>query len=486
MKEASIGNKGSSILEGMIALAVLTLAISAAVLVAFANQILSVDGSTSYEALGKARELLENASTRSQTNFGDVITQPSVLDSIYTKQLLVNDITPCVKEATSRITWATQPNRPLFVELTSTISNIFGATAIGNDCPTDGPSSTWANPQQFSTSNLPGTATAIDVLNGIAYIGKTLEPYFAIAENGNFITFTNTFSLGADPNALDAIQWRDSGTNDLKIYLFAAMNTPTNQLKIIDATDRFNPVVVSTLSLSSCVGNSFPQGWRLSYYKDRLYLVTRETAGPEFHVFDVATPSNPVELGSGTCKGAELNTTVNGIAIRDQIIAGNLRRFLYMATTNDTGEIRVFEATDPTNIGAITEITLARQNLSGIQNGLVVYLIGNKLFFGRQSAPSGPDLYVYDIQNTVSGLTLLGSQDISTGVTSIRIAGNFAFLGTPRVNREFQVWNIADLSRITLVQTYTFANIIENGIDYEPDVIYAAGTSEALRLIHSP
>ena len=124
---------------------------------------------------------------------------------------------------------------------------------------------------------------------------------------------------------------------------------------------------------------------------------------------------------------------------------------------------------------AINEVVAANQDLPGVQNGLSVYLLGNKLYFGRQSTPGGPELYIYDTTNPLNGLPLLGSKDINTGVEGIRVTGKFAFLATPKVNKEFQIWNITNAINPTLVETYTFKNLIPSGIDYDSDFVNLAG-----------
>ena len=101
--------------------------------------------------------------------------------------------------------------------------------------------------------------------------------------------------------------------------------------------------------------------------------------------------------------------------------------------------------------------------------------IGNKLYFGRQSTPSGQDLYVYDISNPPAGLTLLGSQDINAGVIDIRVAGRTIFLITSKSNKEVQIWDNENLSNIKLVKEYNFTNIADKGMDYEADFLYVTG-----------
>ncbi|MFZ2621121.1 MAG: hypothetical protein WAX85_01325 [Minisyncoccia bacterium] len=479
--KTQIKNKGSITMEILLAFTILILCLSAVILVGFGNQKITVDSEINIEALSKAGKVLEDARALSRQDYPSVTatTGTETVNGLqYTKTLSINDITQCKKQAMSTITWTTE-GRSQKIELVTYLSDIAGAMTLGGDCIGE-PGPNWNNPKKFASDNMsPGKSTAIDISNRIAYLGSDKNPYFYIADtrsatlgqtSGLFVTFTNNFTTDDTINSLDAVH---NSTTD-KNYVFAVLASSTAQLIVIDTTDIYNPTLVAKKRLSACVAGSFPEGWRLYYYKDRIYLTTRYTAGPEFHIFNVSDPTNPVEfsIGSVGCKGLDLGNTVNGMVVAEQKIGGITKRFIYFATDESDKELRVFDITSSINP---IEVTTANQDLSGAQNGQSVYIIGNKLFFGRQSTPSGPDLYVYNISDPFSGLPLLGSKDITTGVLQIRVSGKFAFLATPQSNKEFQVWDISDLSNISLIKAYNFGNIVEQGVDYEPDWIYATG-----------
>lgn len=486
--------KGSSTLEILIAFAVLLLGITGVIGVSFGNQSVTVDAQTNNEALYKAEKILEDARAASRQDFNSVNPVIFPLDGIYQKDLTVTDLTECKKEVKASINWSTETLRPQKIELSSRLADIKGALAQGGDCASSPPTSNWNNPQRFASDTFnPGKPTAIDAQNGIAYLGADNFPFFYIADTRNavlnqsgglFVTFANSFDAGLQINALDAINWRDPISGSNKNYVFAAMDAASNQLKVIDVTDIYNPTAV-TRSLSTCVTGSFPEGWRIFYYKNYLYLVTRETAGPELHIFDVTTPSSPSEFGAGACKGFQLNDTVESLTVRDQNIGGMIKRYAYLATDQNNKELRVLDVTDPLNI---SEVMAANQNLAGNQDGASVYLVGNKLYFGRQSTPSGADLYIYDVSNPPTGLPLVGNPvDIGTGVIGIRVAGRFGFLATPKTNQEFQIWDISNPASITLIRTYNSGNVINHGLDYEPDFIYSTGQSTPnFQILYSP
>lgn len=479
-------NRGSSLIEILIALAVLTLGISASVMVVFGNQSLEVDNDTNSEALYQAKVLLERARASSTDDFLSINNTNIATSSIYVGRLSVTDLTPCRKEAISIVSWNVSPVRSQKIELTTNFSDITGSLAVGGDCFSSSPDSNWDNPTVFASDTLTlGKPTATDVLNKLVYLGSDHTPFLHIASttyavlgqtNDLFVTFVNGFSLVDQPNALDAVHYISSG----KTYVYAAMNTSTKQLNVIDVTDIFNPVLVASSTLANTSG-SFPEGWIIAYFDNRLYVINRETAGAEFHIFNVSNPINPIELGSGTA----LNITVEDIAIQEKKIGGVRKRFAYLATDQNSAELKVYDITDPSNTGTISEIVVARQDLPGNQDGASVYVIGNKLYFGRQSAGEA-DLYIYNTNDPTLGLLTIGSADIGTGVLDIIVAGKLGFLATPKAGQKTQIWNISNFP-ITHIVSYNFGNIADQGIDYEADFLYVTGqTTPNFRILYSP
>lgn len=488
-------SKGSSTLELLIAFAILTITLTALVSVFFGNQSVSVDTQTSTEALARASRELEKERLLSNSDYlsASSTSGTEVVSGLtYTLAMQVQDLTPCKKIATSTVSWSLGSLRPLSLALTTYLTDTASALALGGDCPTSAPTGAWTNPSVFASSTFsPGKPLAIDVLDRVAYIAEDKTPYLKIANtvsatqgqsSGLFINYGNGFTASSQINALDAIRWIDPTTAGVKRYIFAAMNATSGQLAVYDVTTPTAPTLVATRTLSSCVTGSFPQGWSVVAYGNRLYLSTRETAGPELHVFDITTPTAPIELsvGGNTCKGFEMNDTIEQFAVRDQIVNGVSKRYLFAATDESNKEVRVLDITNSLSISEATSLDLA-----GTQDGASVFLSGLKLYMGRLSA-AGSELFIYDVSNPAS-LTLLGSKDIGADVLSIRVIGSFAFMTTGKSNQEFQVWNISNPSNSVLVGSRNFVNVAASGIDYEPDYIYITGNaSPNFQILYSP
>jgi type II secretory pathway pseudopilin PulG len=493
-------NKGSSILEVLIALAILTLGISAAILLVFGNQSLKIDNETNSEALYQAKGLLERARASSTSDFLSINTIPAATSSIYSLKLDVLDLTQCRKEATSTVTWSVSPLRTLKIELTTDLTDIAAAFAMGGDCAAEPPSSGWTDPQRFASDTLnPGKTTAIDVLDKIAYLGADKEPFLYIADTRGAVLgqnsgmligigsnkFTNLFN--DDGKTIDVINdidvYKDIASG--KVYALIAMASSTAQFAVIDVTDIYNPSLLALRKLNNVVsGGMTSHGYRVYYNDRKAYMVTRETAGPEFHIFDLNTPGSPSELGSGTKLIGP--TPPNGTTANDLVVRNDIA---YFAAEKNSAELLIYNVSVPTLPSFMPDATV---NLSGNENGSSLYFIGNKLYFGRESVSGvGAELYIFDATNSltaVGGLPVIGTPvNIGGGILDMFVAGQFGFIVSSKVNEEFQVWNISNPSDIFFISKLNFGNIVAGGLDYEPDFIYATGDATPnFQILYSP
>lgn len=484
-----------STFELLLAFSVLTLTLTAVVSLAFGNLSLTVDTEVSDRALARASGALEDERALAESDFfsaSSTSRTEAVGALTYSLSVLVDDLTPCEKRATSTVAWNQGGLRPLSLSLTTLLTNFDEARALGGDCGASFPESDWVAPARFASDTVsPGKPTALDVLNGVVYLAVDQPPYLVIADasgatqgqtNGLFLAYTNGFSGSGQINALDATMWTDPTTGTTKKYVFAATNSASNQLRVYDVTLPNAPVLVASRSLSTCVSGSYPQGWYVFAYGNRLYLTTRYTAGPELHIFDITTPSFPSELsvGSGSCKGFELGDTVEQFVVRDQKVGGVIKRYLFAAADENDRELRVLDVTDPYAIHEGADVDLA-----GSQDGQSVFLSGARLYFGRLSS-SGSDLYIFNTDTPGSVLPQLGSADVGAGVLAIRVAGERGFLATGKAGKEFQVWSVDTPAHLFPIALYNFSNLIRSGLDYESDRVYTSGNATPnLQILYS-
>jgi len=467
MKAVSAGNnsqRGNSALEILIALAILTMAMTAIVQVAFSNQTVSTESQVNSEALSKSTLGLEKARAAARENFAAVISSSST-DDIYLKELTVTDLTQCRKRVVSRVSWATDPSRPEYSELTSDVTDI----ALGGDCASVVTEKTWSSPTTLGSIDLgQSKATGIDVRHGIVFLSAEAT---SAAKPDFFIVDAKT-----DPPHPVILSSLDTGPSLAAVdvaghYAYVANRDNNGQLQVIDVADTAHPVLAAARDLPG-VGGGNPEGNTIAYYNSRVYIGTKSTAGHELHIFDVTNPTSPTNIGH-----IEMGRNVNGIFVRGTTA--------YVAVGSSAGDLKDLVALDVTNPGLITE--LWSLNLPG-GGGKSVYIVGTKLYIGcfqmSGAQASQSDLYIYDISGATP--TLLGSKNIGADVSSIRVAGSFAFLATNDSNREFQVWNITNPAVITQVSYLNFPQEAI-GVDYENETIYAGVRSnDSLRIIISP
>lgn len=507
MKTFPREDSGFSTLEIMIALTILTIVLSGVVVADFGAQYWTITAQTSNEALYKAKMRLEGLKSASKQNFFDATSSPLAADVdascatgglCYFVQNLVTDISSCSKYATAAVSWQVggypKTNTSLFTYLT----NPAEAVAQGGDCLLNWPQGTWTHPDTLYAKTLRGNPTSVDVFGGVAYMTMSQSPYLAVRQANDVDgpnLFQNSFQSAIAFNGLDVV--RDLATGRTYAYLAAA--DAVTQLHVVDVTDSNNPLLVARSALLGVTTTSgAPNGWRVRYYGQKVYLTTLFNVAPggeqpELHVFDVSRPTAPFEVGRET-----LSTSVYDIAVRDQVLPvdGKTHRLAYLATTNQAGELRVLDVTDPKNIS-----TLATCDLPGNYPARAVYLLGNVLYVGRDNVPSGgADLYSFDAQNpsATSFCTPTGQVDINTSdgysrkVLSIRASGPLLFVATTNTTGAHGTVQIRPTDPITnfspVVGTVDVPGLVAGGIDLDGNYLYTAsqGSAQQLQVIESP
>ncbi len=511
MKEGSAGKKsraGSSALEILMALAILAFSVSAAIVVAFGSQSVAVDTETNNEALLMAKNALENARAEARAGFSSVLSTSSN-GGFYTTGLSVADATPCRKDVVSTVTWNASELRHQRVDLSTSLTDVAGVMALSGDCATEPPDGDWSNPSTAISIDLQPNGTIandLDVSNRIIFISAkptgSGDNFFII--DASDLSNPKIYSTSTNPISSDTLE---ATLNDIDVagdYAFVANSyktkghgsnpdTYSNQLQVVDVSNISNPRLESSLSLDD---NSIPIAQRVMsssptagggiiyYYNNKVYLGLDRTDGPELHIFDVSNPSSPSWIGS-----REMNHNINNIVVRDKYA------YLVMTTSDDNDkELAILNIGNPANITPYFVFGVPEPwgfNASGTLDGLSEYLIGDKLYLGREGGTATePDLLVIDVSNPTSTLSLLGSTSTMTNINAISVAGKLAFLATSASNEEFQVLDISDPENIEKVSKCDSKNTACNysqdatGIDYEDNMVYTSNKSQdAVRII---
>lgn len=446
--------------EVLVALAVVTISVSAVVLVAFGNQSAIVDVENHNKALQIARASLEEIKAAARADFSQVEAS-SATEGIFLKEILVEIQTPLKKKVTSRVSWATDPLRPQSEELVTIITDAESAVDEGGDTGGGGLSGDWRNPRTLGSVDLGAgnSATGLDVLNKIIFMSaeasSAAKPDFFIinATDGNSPFILSSLNTGPSLNAVDAAGG----------YAYVANRDILAQLQIINVSNLSSPSLLTSFRLPGVTGTG-AVGQSIFYHDSKVYIGTKSAIGPEFHIIDVSNPSSPSAIGS-----REIGGDVNSIDI--------VGTKAYISTSLNSGEIKILDISNPQSI---TET--GSYNAADNGDGKSIFLVENKAYLGRLE--DDDEFIITDIENPGSVQTL-GQRDIDDDVNGIVVRDYLAFLGTSTSNQELQILNISNPANISLWSSLNFPQIITS-IDYEDNLVYAAVRSnDALRIITS-
>jgi len=485
MKEESIGsmkkiqsklNKGMSTLEILLAFTILILTITAVIGMGFGNQSITVDSQISTEALNKASDLLEQARVDAKLDFNLVNPQNNITDDIYNKNLEVELLDIFTKKVTSIINWPTEGNRNLNISLSTLITNP-SAVGGGDTCGSV-LSGNWSLPEiseyEFGSEILNDTSSGFPITS-IQAFNKKLYVTVNNTNGNNPGTFyildisnpTNKPILLSPPlfdNSTTTGEGLNSVAVDGKSYAYVAnayTSAPSNcvennncsAVQVIKINDSSNPQIVKNVKINAIAsGNKLPAANIVIYKDGFVYAGLAKVIGGspkgEFNIIDVggggapASPTNPLVRGT-----FNVGNGVNAISVK-----GN---FAYIASPNNQ-ELKILDISDPDLPVQVGQFDApAGGGNSG--NGKSLYLVGNKLYFGR-TLLSGDEFYILNNINPETTLPIYASKNIldsddgqppaasNTTLNGILVRDYLAFFIT---NSEFQVWNIIDQSNIT-------------------------------------
>ncbi|MEK7546798.1 MAG: hypothetical protein AAB536_01310 [Patescibacteria group bacterium] len=452
---------GQSALEILVAIGILAISLSAAIIVISGSQSISVDSQEANKASNIAREYLENAVASAKNSFSGLVSASSTQDE-FLKEIIVNDVDANTKQATIRVSWNTDTLRTQKIELKTLVTNWQIYQDTGGDTGGGGLSGNWQNPQTLGSVDLgPGeSATGLDVINKIIYLSatasdKTKADFFIVnATNGQSPYVVSKIDTGSGLNAIDA-----AGN-----YAYAANQDNNAQLQIMDITNAASPYVIKSFKLSGVSGNG-AIGQSVFYSNGKAYVGTKTASGPEFHIVDVSNPAIPSDLGSFEV-GADVN---------DILVSGNTA---YLATSADNGELMIFDVSDSSNITKTGSFDAAAGD-----DGKSVFVSGTTAYLGRTGGSS--DFVIINVSNPASPQQLGVANLGGAGVNGIYTKDYLAFIVTTDSNKEFQIWNISTSSAPTLWSSYNFPQV-GTGVDYENNFIYiSVRSNDAVRIITS-
>ncbi len=338
-------------------------------------------------------------------------------------------------------------------------ADLRSAAALGLDC--GGHPAQFADDQfqNIETLSLGTLATSVDFIDNYGLI--SFRPTVAQGSTPSLALFARSEPgvmsygyTGFGINKIDAIDG----------FAFAAQQSSTTQLAIIDISEQQNPLLIATSSLPNVAG-SRPEAVSIFYYDNKVYVGTKRTAGHEFHIFDVTNRSSPRWLGS-----REVNHNINDIEVRDG--------FAFLATSGNVRDLIVLDVHDPTHIFQKVEL-----DLPGNEDGRSLLVVGNHIFLGRYkgTAPGHNELYdlFFTIDTTEEGenfeFRIVSSQPTGADITDLTLSGGSIFAATTHPQKELQIFGFDQFGHLMPVAVRNMASTA-SGVDFENEtVVVTAG-----------
>ncbi len=455
--------EGFSTIEILIAFSVGILFLSSAMMVAFSGgtltQHIALDSSHAIaydvaldsDGLNRATDALaHHTASLAHTWHAPLIPSSETLGSVvYDTTPSIRDVSPCVKELTAHLSWSSLQSRDHHITFGTALSNIDVAKALGPSGCDPLPAGTWDSPEKMVSGMSLSNTTVRDIVvireagKRIAILGATASTslqddvyLYDVSDPTHSITLLGSLDTG---NGILAVAYN-------RPYLFALQGTSTNQLQVIRLFDTTRaptdpqyvvPKVVQQVTLKNVAG-AYPEGRSIAYYDGYVYVGTWNNNfpvySPEFLIYDVSDPENPVHAGA-----YNLSHSVNSIMVQES--------YAYLATTDNSGELTIMDVSHPASptIKGTFDIPGSTADAED------VYVLGGKTYLGLSRNSGKSELLVIE-SSTPENPVLLGGINLglksSTKVTGIEVRGKYAFVGANMSPGEFRVLDISDPTQI--------------------------------------
>lgn len=453
-------SSGFTVVEVLIAMAIMVMSISAVAMVVYGAEGVGSDGEIQSEALGISQAMIEGAQAIARKDFKLLVpttTTETVGPITYTKTLSVRTLGDLLsKEITANVTWVGSYGRTgQYVRLSSLVSN-FSAAQSSDTCDSV-LSGDWTDPTQTDYA-MAGPVSTIDAAFGKVYVGlaQTSSP-----SSPSLFVYSTT-SLSSALGSVDIATSTTVGPAMVTVvgkYAYVADGYGANfgtcfnpddlsdtstlyggacsQLKIVDVSVPSNPTVKYFYKAPGVTGTAGQgRGVSVAYKNGYLYLGLGKTgSGPEFHIIDVHNPLFPVARGSFA-----VGRSVTAITIRNN--------YAYLATDDNTKQLMVLDISNPYNPVVASGSVY---NPGGVGLGRSLFAVGDDLYFGRTFSSPNKELYVLDIKDPTGAMPApKGSFTLGATAAGVIVRDTLAFIVTTTTSK-LQVLRISDPSAISSV-----------------------------------
>lgn len=465
-------NRGFLLVEALVAIGLFAATITAAFLLFFGGQSLSVDGLNAEQALDYTQEGME--ATRSIRDRDWSMLTPGnhglnfnagqwafsgVSDNkdIFTRQVIITDIDLNTKQASTTVTWQVDPQRPQKIELIEILTNWRNAVPPASGvCSGDTPTGNWQNPQSLGSGDLGAGNEGTDIAVKLPYVyvsgvaSSAAKPDIFVFDVNNPVSPLLIASLNIGAKGISALYIKDD-------YLYAASENDSKEFIVFDISTPANIFEAASLNLTGTDDAISIHG-----SGNAVYLGRKESSQPELTVINITTPTSPSIAAS-----FEVVDDVN-----DLIASGNR---LYIVTEESNNDLRIYDITAPLLPSQLISYNMTQ----GGELISIAYQANGNLFAGDHSN----QFFVLGATNT-SQIYVRDSLTVGGGVNDIAcVANNLAFLATTNTTKEFFIVNTANPDNISEYSFLNFPNF-GTGIEFVSNKVFmSVKSNNALRII---
>jgi hypothetical protein len=282
----------------------------------------------------------------------------------------------------------------------------------------------------------------------------TASPTVRLAvENGSFLQRGGTASSTYTPNSVASVNLIDSA-RDVAVsgnyaYIVTANSVGSN-FHIYDVTRPTNPIFVSAINI--------PAGLNGVTVSGRYAYVVSDVAGNDFHVIDVSNPSAPVEVGAINLASTAFDVSVQG-------------RYAYVVTDTTGNDFHVIDISIPSAPKEVHSIPLDNR-------GNAVYVQGRYAYVVTNSGLN--DFHVIDISSSTNAVEV-GSLSLGVSANGVFVRGGLAYVAVAGATNQFRIISVTNpaaptpISSLTLPTAatdvvvhgrYAYVTSLETGADF--------------------
>jgi hypothetical protein len=299
------------------------------------------------------------------------------------------------------------------------------------------------------------TGTSVTARNGFIYettdSSSQSAPDFFIIDARNPASPIIVSSLNTGPGL--------SAVTVSGYYVYVANESSLSQLQVIDIHDRTHPFVAAKLKLPlPDASSTAPSATSLFYDDGMIYLGTEKWNGLEFNAIDVSNPTSPMYRG-----GFETGSLVNAIYEYGgyAYVAGPDTEQMRILDVHDPTNSKELSYFSPPGFAVLEGKTFALEDNTGNTIESNTKNSTSTLYFARAGGgfnnTSQYELFSFNVPhdtpppNPIDQSEISG-RDIPGGVYGVVAIPGFVFLATGDSSAGFQIWrsDLGDLSAKTV------------------------------------